>query len=729
MMSAWPRRAISSRTAGVRAVDGHPETVPPATADGVAELLAVARLAAIRSVLAGWDVRHRPLAGSSRRGGSGCSRPCRTAGGSRTSATSRATCRPAAGRSADAGRARARAATDSRIRFRSSSGTSSSGRRRARAGRPATRATSLVGDRRGPLGPARRCGAFGRLAGAGRPNQHLAHRRRSAAAWRRDPSRRRSRPAPGGPGGSGSRRGSADRRRRPPGELVGDVVELLDRVAVDVAERDLVARRRRRGRGGRSRAARRSGPGRRRRLSPNRCGRHVAAAVADVRGEHAIRWARSRRIVQRRRRRIPVARHAAAARSAAPMIGGRDRRRPSPARRRRAAACGLAALTPSGRARRPARVGAVRLREHDLQLRGRVVRDRACGSSTTRSSARRDGQFAFSVAIAVSVGLNAIVSPILGALSDRAGGRRLPFLLFFTPLCIVPTALIGQSPALVGLVLFAIANFAYQAALIYYDATLPDRQPARDARHAVRDRRRDRLLRDDLRRAPDLPARRAGRRASSSSRPSLFALFAIPIFLVVREPAHRRHARADRARAIAGSWRSCGRRSRTPGRCPGCGRFLLGPVLLLRRGQHDHRRDERRRDRGDGPERRPWRTSSCSRLTRRRGRRELRLGPRSSTGSGPKRTLMIVLASWAVGLVLGGISLGVDGPVGLGDVPARRGDPRQRARRRPGRRPGADGPALAARAARRVLRAVRARRQGLAGHRPAAVRRRSCSCS
>ena len=32
--------------------------------------------------------------------------------------------------------------------------------------------------------------------------------------------------------------------------------------------------------------------------------------------------------------------------------------------------------------------------------------------------------------------------------------------------------MIGLSPALVGLVLFTIANFAYQSALIYYDSTL-----------------------------------------------------------------------------------------------------------------------------------------------------------------------------------------------------------------------------------------------------------------
>jgi MFS transporter, UMF1 family len=32
---------------------------------------------------------------------------------------------------------------------------------------------------------------------------------------------------------------------------------------------------------------------------------------------------------------------------------------------------------------------------------------------------------------------------------------------------------------------------------------------------------------------------------------------------------------------------------------------------------------------------------------------------------GPKRTLMAVLGSWAIGLVLGAISLGVDGPIGI----------------------------------------------------------------
>src|SRR5438128_7255248 len=83
----------------------------------------------------------------------------------------------------------------------------------------------------------------------------------------------------------------------------------------------------------------------------------------------------------------------------------------------------------------------------------------------------RDGNFVLSVAVVVSVGLNAIVSPILGALSDR-GGRRMPFLLFFTVLCIIPTAFIGWSQPVLGVVLFVVSNFGYQAALIYYDSTL-----------------------------------------------------------------------------------------------------------------------------------------------------------------------------------------------------------------------------------------------------------------
>ena len=83
----------------------------------------------------------------------------------------------------------------------------------------------------------------------------------------------------------------------------------------------------------------------------------------------------------------------------------------------------------------------------------------------------RDGNAILSIAIVVSVGINALVSPILGAFSDRGAGR-MPFLLFFTALCIGATFFIADAPAAIGVMLFILANFGYQAALIYYDATL-----------------------------------------------------------------------------------------------------------------------------------------------------------------------------------------------------------------------------------------------------------------
>jgi UMF1 family MFS transporter len=134
---------------------------------------------------------------------------------------------------------------------------------------------------------------------------------------------------------------------------------------------------------------------------------------------------------------------------------------------------GLARLTPSGQARVP---GSWALYDFANTIFSYAVVSTAMGVWLTQQPSdgglgEGTGQLVFSVAIVISVGLNALVSPVLGAMSDR-GGRRLPFLLFFTVLTIVPSAVIGYTPALVGTALFAVANFGYQAALIYYDATL-----------------------------------------------------------------------------------------------------------------------------------------------------------------------------------------------------------------------------------------------------------------
>ena len=182
------------------------------------------------------------------------------------------------------------------------------------------------------------------------------------------------------------------------------------------------------------------------------------------------------------------------------------------------------------------------------------------------------GQLVQGIAIAVSVGLNAIVSPVLGALSDR-GGRRLPFLLLFTILCVVPTVLIGLSPALVGVLLFIVANFAYQAALIYYDATLTvvsfpsTRGKLSGVGVAVG-------YMGTIFVAIVLIALDAGAEQTFLIAGSLFAIFAVPIFLVVREPSTAADAMTPHDVIDSlGQLRLTIAHARA---VPGLGRFLLG---------------------------------------------------------------------------------------------------------------------------------------------------------
>ncbi len=274
------------------------------------------------------------------------------------------------------------------------------------------------------------------------------------------------------------------------------------------------------------------------------------------------------------------------------------------------------------------------------------------------------GQLVQGLAIAVSVGINALVSPLLGALSDRAG-RRLPFLLLFTVLTIVPSAVIGFSPAIVGVILFTIANFGYQAALIYYDATLTtvSRPESRGKLSgigvgvgymgtifaAVT------LILLGITESPDPIFFIAG---------VLFAVFAVPIFLAVKETPH---PQADHGSALGDARASIGQLRETVARArqvPGLPRFLLGRFFYsdavntlivvmsvvavkavgLTQGQ--------------------WLTLSVVLTV---------VAILASFGwgwlvdrVGPKRTLVTVLGSWVIGLVLGVIALGLAGaPTGM----------------------------------------------------------------
>jgi MFS transporter, UMF1 family len=79
----------------------------------------------------------------------------------------------------------------------------------------------------------------------------------------------------------------------------------------------------------------------------------------------------------------------------------------------------------------------------------------------------------YGVITAISMGIIFVLSPLLGALTDRAR-RRMPFLLVSTVICVVLTTLLGRGPFLLTAVLFIVANAAYQAGLQFYDALLPE---------------------------------------------------------------------------------------------------------------------------------------------------------------------------------------------------------------------------------------------------------------
>jgi UMF1 family MFS transporter len=79
----------------------------------------------------------------------------------------------------------------------------------------------------------------------------------------------------------------------------------------------------------------------------------------------------------------------------------------------------------------------------------------------------------YSFALSISMLLAAITAPILGAISDRLG-KRMPFLIIFTIICCIFTALISLvSQLVIGLIFFAVANYCFQSADIFYNALLP----------------------------------------------------------------------------------------------------------------------------------------------------------------------------------------------------------------------------------------------------------------
>jgi UMF1 family MFS transporter len=81
--------------------------------------------------------------------------------------------------------------------------------------------------------------------------------------------------------------------------------------------------------------------------------------------------------------------------------------------------------------------------------------------------------FVYGITTAISMLIIFLVSPMLGAMTDKAK-RRMPFLVVSTLICVAFTALLGMGGLYITLTLFIIANIAYQAGIQFYDALLPD---------------------------------------------------------------------------------------------------------------------------------------------------------------------------------------------------------------------------------------------------------------
>ncbi len=197
-----------------------------------------------------------------------------------------------------------------------------------------------------------------------------------------------------------------------------------------------------------------------------------------------------------------------------------------------------------------------------------------------------------------SMALVALTLPYLGLWSDR-GGRRLVFLGIFTAVSVGATASLGwvtQLPGLPGLVLalavFALSNYAFQGGLVFYNALLPAvSRPETRGRVSgfgvalgyagsfigmllVTPFVEGKMPILNL----GLPGVHAGgRSAAFIPTAALFALFALPIFLRVREQPGPAGPRPSWREAL-GEIRATLADSR---RYPGVLTFLAANLLIL----------------------------------------------------------------------------------------------------------------------------------------------------
>ena len=167
-----------------------------------------------------------------------------------------------------------------------------------------------------------------------------------------------------------------------------------------------------------------------------------------------------------------------------------------------------------------------------------------------------------------------ITAPILGAISDQAG-KRMGLLLISTIGCVTLTFFLGVPGVMGTLVLFVFANYFFQAGLVFYDALLPVvSQPENRGRvsgfgvglgyvGAFIGLGVGTLLQTAF-----------SYQAAFKVTAILFLVFAVPIFLFVKEPSHP--SRIRKGHMIRDAMRQLAATARQVREYRGLGRFLIG---------------------------------------------------------------------------------------------------------------------------------------------------------
>jgi UMF1 family MFS transporter len=184
----------------------------------------------------------------------------------------------------------------------------------------------------------------------------------------------------------------------------------------------------------------------------------------------------------------------------------------------------------------------------------------------------------YGVITAVSMGIIFLVSPLLGAMTDRAP-RRMPFLVGSTLICCACTAMFARGPFAASAVLFIVANAAYQAGVQFYDAMLPE---------VTTEENRGRIggvgvgvgyVGSYIAVGAGLLLRPMNYALYFTFVAALFLLFAIPCVLFVGERGNPNPRPVLGARVLRESTRQTLETLRQGQRYPGLLRFLIGRVF------------------------------------------------------------------------------------------------------------------------------------------------------